>query len=62
MTVIAKRMKAWKSKIAPGKAYPIDEALGLVRDKRSKRRRDWWENACHVRSVRRSRRLRPGAG
>ncbi|MEO8315632.1 MAG: 50S ribosomal protein L1 [Pseudomonadota bacterium] len=32
MTVIAKRMKAWKSKIVPGKAYPINEALGLVKE------------------------------
>ena len=32
MTVIAKRVKAWKSKIVPGKAYPIDEALGLVKE------------------------------
>jgi large subunit ribosomal protein L1 len=32
MTVSAKRVKAWKSKIAPGKAYPIDEALGLVKE------------------------------
>jgi len=31
MTVTAKRMKAWKDKIVPGKAYPIDEALGLVK-------------------------------
>jgi len=29
---IAKRMKAWKSKIVPGKAYPIEEALGLVQE------------------------------
>ena len=32
MTVIAKRVKAWKSKIVPGKAYSIDEALGLVKE------------------------------
>jgi large subunit ribosomal protein L1 len=32
MTVIAKRVKTWKSKIAPGKAYAIDEALGLVKE------------------------------
>ena len=32
MTVLAKRMKAWKSKIVPGKAYPIEEALGLVKE------------------------------
>jgi large subunit ribosomal protein L1 len=32
MTVFAKRVKTWKSKITPGKAYPIDEALGLVKE------------------------------
>jgi len=32
MTVLAKRVKAWKSKIVPGKAYPIEEALGLVKE------------------------------
>jgi large subunit ribosomal protein L1 len=32
MTVTAKRVKAWKSKIVPGKAYPIEEALGLVKE------------------------------
>jgi large subunit ribosomal protein L1 len=32
MTVFAKRVKAWKSKIVPGKAYPIEEALGLVKE------------------------------
>ncbi len=32
MTVIAKRMKAWKSKLTPGKQYPIDEALNLVKE------------------------------
>jgi large subunit ribosomal protein L1 len=31
MTVVAKRIKAWKSKLPPGKNYPIDEALGLVK-------------------------------
>jgi large subunit ribosomal protein L1 len=31
MTVVAKRIKAWKSKLAPGKQYPVDEALGLVK-------------------------------
>jgi large subunit ribosomal protein L1 len=31
MTVTAKRIKAWKDKIVPGKAYPVDEALGLVK-------------------------------
>ena len=29
---VAKKMKAWKSKILPGKAYSIDEALGLVKE------------------------------
>ena len=28
---VAKRLKDWKSQIVPGKAYPIDEALGLVK-------------------------------
>jgi large subunit ribosomal protein L1 len=32
MTVVAKRLKSWKSKIVPGKAYPIEEALGLVKE------------------------------
>src|SRR5690606_21672437 len=32
MAEAAKRMKAWKSKIVPGKAYSIDEALGLVKE------------------------------
>ena len=32
MAEAAKRMKTWKSKIVPGKAYPIDEALGLVKE------------------------------
>ncbi|HEU0094854.1 MAG TPA: 50S ribosomal protein L1 [Rhizomicrobium sp.] len=32
MTVVAKRLKTWKSKIVPGKAYPIEEALGLVKE------------------------------
>src|SRR3954471_997840 len=29
---IAKREKAWKSKLAPGKQYPIDDALKLVKE------------------------------
>jgi large subunit ribosomal protein L1 len=29
---IAKRMQAWKGKLTPGKQYPIDEALGLVKE------------------------------
>jgi large subunit ribosomal protein L1 len=32
MTVVAKRIKAWKSKLTPGKQYPIDEALSLVKE------------------------------
>jgi large subunit ribosomal protein L1 len=32
MTVTAKRVKTWKSKLVPGKAYPVDEALGLVKE------------------------------
>jgi large subunit ribosomal protein L1 len=32
MVVAAKRIKTWKDKIVPGKAYPIDEALGLVKE------------------------------
>jgi large subunit ribosomal protein L1 len=32
MATTAKRMKSWKSKIVPGKAYAIDEALGLVQE------------------------------
>jgi large subunit ribosomal protein L1 len=32
MTVLAKRIKTWKSKIVPGKAYAIEEALGLVKE------------------------------
>ena len=32
MTVFAKRIKAWKSKLTPGKTYPVDEALGLVKE------------------------------
>ena len=32
MATVAKRMKAWKTKMPPGKQYPIDEALGLVKE------------------------------
>ena len=32
MTVVAKRIKAWKDKLVPGKQYTIDEALGLVKE------------------------------
>jgi large subunit ribosomal protein L1 len=31
MVAVAKRMKPWAEKIAPGKQYPIDEALALVK-------------------------------
>ena len=31
MPFVAKRVKAWAGKIQPGKQYPIDEALALVR-------------------------------
>ncbi|MGA3157882.1 MAG: 50S ribosomal protein L1 [Steroidobacteraceae bacterium] len=32
MTVTAKRTKAWKAKLQPGKAYALDEALKLVKE------------------------------
>lgn len=32
MPFVAKRMKAWKDKIVPGKHYSIDEALSLVKE------------------------------
>ena len=32
MSFVAKRMKAWKDKLPPGKQYPIDEALKLVKE------------------------------
>ena len=32
MTFVAKRVKTWKDKILPGKQYPIDEALKLVKE------------------------------
>jgi len=31
MVAIAKRMKPWAEKIVPGKQYPIEDALGLVK-------------------------------
>jgi large subunit ribosomal protein L1 len=31
MVAVTKRMKPWAEKIVPGKAYPIDEAIGLVK-------------------------------
>lgn len=32
MPQVAKRMRAWAEKIAPGKSYPVDEALKLVKE------------------------------
>jgi large subunit ribosomal protein L1 len=32
MPAVAKRTKAWKEKLPPGKAYPIDDALKLVKE------------------------------
>ena len=29
---VQKRVKAWAEKIAPGKQYPVDEALKLVKE------------------------------
>ena len=29
---VAKRVKAWKDKITPGKQYPVEEALKLVKE------------------------------
>ena len=31
MPAVAKRIQAWKSEIQPGKAYPVDEAIQLVK-------------------------------
>jgi len=31
MPVVAKRVKAWKSKLTPGKQYPVDEAITLLK-------------------------------
>jgi large subunit ribosomal protein L1 len=31
MVAVAKRMKPWSEKIVPGKQYPIDEAIGIVK-------------------------------
>ena len=30
--LVAKRMKAWSGKIQPGKQYPIDDAIALVKE------------------------------
>ena len=32
MAAVAKRIKAWKSKLTPGRQYPLDEALKLVKE------------------------------
>src|SRR5271166_215495 len=32
MPAVAKRTKTWKEKLPPGKAYPIDDALKLVKE------------------------------
>jgi len=32
MPFVAKRMKAWAGKILPGKQYPIEDAIGLVKE------------------------------
>ena len=32
MPAVAKRMKAWQAKIPPGKQFPVDEALKLVKE------------------------------
>src|SRR6266403_1766411 len=32
MATTVKRMKAWKEKLPPGKSYPIDDALKLVKE------------------------------
>ena len=32
MPALAKRIKAWKDKLPPGKQYPVDDALKLVKE------------------------------
>jgi len=32
MPAVAKRVQAWKAKLTPGKQYPVDEALALVKE------------------------------
>ncbi|MBV8852847.1 MAG: 50S ribosomal protein L1, partial [Sinobacteraceae bacterium] len=32
MMAVTKRVKVWKSKLTPGKQYPVDEALKLVKE------------------------------
>ena len=34
MVAIAKRMKPWAEKIVPGKQYPIEDAIGIVKQLR----------------------------
>ena len=36
---VAKRQKAWKAKITPGKQYGIDDALKLVKEFASTKRK-----------------------
>ena len=31
MVAVAKRMKPWAEKIVPGKQYPIEDAIGIVK-------------------------------
>jgi large subunit ribosomal protein L1 len=32
MAAVAKKVKVWKAKLVPGKQYPVDEALALVKE------------------------------
>ena len=32
MAAVVKRQRAWKEKLPPGRQYPVDEALGLVKE------------------------------
>ena len=32
MPFVAKRIKAWKGKLQPGKQYPVDDALKMVKE------------------------------
>jgi len=32
MPAVAKRVQAWKARLSPGKQYPVDEALALVKE------------------------------
>ncbi len=41
MPFVAKRVKAWASKIQPGKTYPIDEALNLVKEFAKAKFNEW---------------------